>query len=195
MLKKLLKILESEAKSIFKSNPSVLDIILFGSTLKGKEKPRDLDILLIFKDKKDSDLAYGLKKKLAKKTKLPVEVVAKSYESIFKPNFVAREAVLAEGYSLLYGRGMAEGLGFTSKVLFNYSLKGKNKSERMRFYYALYGRTTKGMLKTLGAIKYSDTMILCPVENKEKMANFFRTWEMEFKETSLLIPQRLVSIY
>ena len=50
MLKKLLKnaVFKSEIRKFFRKNESeIVDIILFGSIVKGKEKPRDIDILII----------------------------------------------------------------------------------------------------------------------------------------------------
>ena len=62
----------------------------------------------------------------------------------------------------------------------------------MRFYYSLYGRNSEGVLKLLRAKKYTDTAILCPSENQEKMKEFFNNWKIEFTETPILIPKRLI---
>src|SRR3989344_1739284 len=49
-----------------KNKDKIIDIILFGSAIKGKENPRDIDLLILFKEKKDLDLSYELKKRLKK---------------------------------------------------------------------------------------------------------------------------------
>ncbi len=191
--KSLKKILESEAVKLSSNNKSkIVDIILFGSFVKGKESPKDMDILLVFKNKKNLELAHNFRKSLEKKINLQVGITCKVYNGLFERNFTAREAILTEGYSLINKIGFSEGLGYKNVILFIYKLKGKNNSERMRFYYSLYGRNSEGILKILNAKKYAETLILCPVENQEKMRNYLENWKIEFREIPLLIPSRLV---
>ena len=189
----LRKILESESKDFYLHHQKqIIDILLFGSAVKGKETPQDLDLLIIFKEKKEYQLAQELKKSIQSRTKLNVEIILKTYEELFLENFIAREAILAESYSLLNKINFAAGFGYLTRVLFSYQLKGKTSSERTRFYYALYGRGFKGVLENLNAQKYAETVILCPLENQMKMREFLESWKVEFKEISLLMPQRLV---
>lgn len=185
----------SEVNRFFKENEEeIIDIILFGSTVKGKEKPGDVDILILFKKKKNIDLGYKLRKKL-EKLGLETEITLKTYKELFESSFIAREAVLSEGYSLITKKSLAKGLGYTNLILFKYSLKGFNKSMRMRFYYSLYGRgKEKGMLKELNVIKFSETILLCPVENEEMMKEYLNNWNMEYKEFPILIPTRIKDI-
>ncbi len=193
MPQKLLHVLESEARFAFKEcEKDILDIVLFGSYRKGKNNPHDIDILVLFKDKKNQDIAYSLRKKIEKKIDLPVQIIVKNYSELFQETFPAREGILADGYSLIHKKSLAECFGFESRVLFQYDLKGKNKSERMQFYYALYGRKKEGVLATFGAKKYSDTLILCPSETAKGLEDFFEYWKMEWKETPILIPKRLL---
>lgn len=194
MLPKLLKILESEAILFYrKEKEDILDILLFGSLLKGKENPNDMDILLIFKNTVNIDTEYALRKLFEKKTNISIQIVSKTYPTLFETLFVAKEGILANGYSLIQKKTLAEAFGFSSQVLFSYQLKGKTKSERMRFYYALYGRGTKGILDLFHAVKYTDTVILCPSSSQEKIRDFFTSWKIKYKETPLLIPQRILS--
>jgi predicted nucleotidyltransferase len=187
----LKKNLESKSQKFKSKNPEILDILLFGSIVKGKEKANDLDILIIFKEKKDLDLLYQFRKIIEPLTKIKVEVTGKAYLDLFKEDFIAREALLAESYSLVQKKSFSEGLGFKNFFMFNYSLKNKNKSDRMRFYYSLYGRNGPGILKKLGAMKFAETIILCPIDNKEQMKEYLLSWKLEFKETPVLIPKRI----
>ena len=55
------KAFTSKIHGFFQENKAeVLDIILIGSTVRGKESPQDIDILLLFKTKENLDLAYAL---------------------------------------------------------------------------------------------------------------------------------------
>ncbi len=193
MLKTLLiKTLISESNKIYKEyNSEIVDIIVFGSLMRGKDKPNDIDLIILFKNKKNLDISYQLKKEIEKKTEIPINVESKLYSNLFQTSFQAREALLAEGYSLLNKTGIANGLGYENLVMFIYNLKGKNKSERMRFYYSLHGRGMDGMLKILKANKITDTVIMCPVATKEEMKEYLENWKIEFKEIPVLIPTRL----
>ncbi len=193
MQQKLLRVLESEACFLFKKyERDILDIILFGSFRKGKNKPQDIDVLILFKEKKNQDISYSLRKGLEKKVDLPIQIITRTYAELFQETFPAREGILANGYSLIHKKSLAECFGFESRVLFQYELKGKNKSERMQFYYALYGRKKEGVLALFGAKKYSNTLILCPSETAKGLADFFEYWKMEWKEMPVLIPKRLL---
>lgn len=197
MLKELLKNTKflSDIKTFYKKNErEVIDIILFGSTIKGKLRPSDVDLLIIYKSKDNLELNYQLKKQL-ERYKLNIQITSKTYSNIFKINFKVRESILSEGYSLINNLFIGESLGYSNLKLFKYELKNLNKSERMRFYYALYGRNNEGgILKDLNAKKFSDTIILCPIVNSENMMEFFNSWKILYLEIPLLIPIRILNI-
>ena len=198
MLKELLKNTKflSDIRTFYSKNEKeVIDILLFGSIIKGKSKPSDIDLLIIYKSKDNIDLNYQLKKQL-EKYKLNMQITSKIYPDIFKTNFKARESILSEGYSLVNNISISEGLGYSNLKLFKYELKNLNKSERMRFYYALYGRNNaEGVLKDLNAKKFSDTIILCPIANSENMTEFFNSWKLVYLEMPVLIPIRMSDIF
>jgi len=62
------------------------------------------------------------------------------------------------------------------------------------FYYSLYGRGQKGILKELEAIKFSDTILLCPIKNTENMKQYLQEWDVDFLEFPALIPIRLKAV-
>lgn len=191
--KQFIRTLEVEAKKFFARHGSeLIDIILFGSTLTGADKPHDVDILLVFKDKVNHLYAQQLRHALQTKVTIPVEVTSKTYEALFASEFVACEAILSTGYSLIQKLVLSDGLGYSSQVLFTYKLGAKTKSERMRFYYALYGRNSKGILHTLHAQKYTDTVILCPFGTSGRMNEFLSYWKVEFSAVPCLIPSRVL---
>src|SRR3989344_1983431 len=183
--------LKFEIIKFYKKNKDIiLDIIIFGSFIKGKENPKDIDILILYKNKKDIEKSYELKKLLKK---FNVEIVDKSYLELFDESFKAREGILSEGYSIVNKKSLSEGFGYSSLILFKYELKGFNKSNRMRFYYGLSGRgkNDKGIIDDLSLIKFSDTILLCPVENAEKMKEFLNYWKIKYIEFPIMIPSRI----
>ena len=83
---------------LLENRKEVIDIILFGSVIKGKNMPNDVDLLILFNDKKNLELGYELRKKLEKD--LAVSVISKTYKEFFEGSFKARDSILAEGFSL-----------------------------------------------------------------------------------------------
>ena len=125
MLKELLRNtkLISKIHNITKENKEeILDIVLFGSSVKGKEKPRDIDLLIIYKTKINSELNYKIKKEF-EILGIEVDLVAKNYSGLFDSSFIARESYLSEGYSLSNKKFIAGGFGFKPMVLFRYDIK------------------------------------------------------------------------
>lgn len=193
MLKSLLKNkkVRSVINNFYKKNKKeVVDILLFGSVVKGKEKPNDIDLLVVYRFKENLELDYELRKEL-ENLNLNIQITGRTYAGLFNPSFIAREAVLSEGYSMIQNKYFSEGLGYSNCILFRYELKGLNKSERMRFYYSLYGRGSEGMLKKLNGIKFSERVIIVPADKSEETVQYFNNWKMSYLETPILIPSRI----
>ena|SRR3989344_4805542 len=193
MLKQLLKNKEFlKIIRVFLEKPEIVDIILFGSSIRGKDTPEDIDLLVVYSREEIIDINYELRKKLEGINK-NIEIIGKRYEDIFKPEFVAREAILSEGFSFRQKNFISRGFGYDNFILFRYSLKGFNKSRRMQFYYSLYGRgNMEGLLKKSNSNKFSDSIILCPIENSELIKDFFEKLKIKFVQSPILIPNRTI---
>ena len=194
MLRELLKNtkLMSKIGNLAKERESdILDIVIFGSSAKGKEKPHDLDLLVIYKKKADSELSYKIKKEF-EILGVEIDLVSKTYDELFDASFVVRESYLSEGYSLVRKKLVAEGLGYAPMVIFRYGLGNFNKSQRMRFYYSFYGRNTEGMLKKLRLHKFSERVIISPVEESERVKDYLNSWKIKYLEIPVLMPIRIL---
>ncbi len=193
MLKNLLKnsIFRQIIKKFYKENKEIVDIVLFGSTVRGKESPRDIDLMVIFNKKIDDSLVEKLNKELI--NVMPkIEITSVTYRELFSPKFLAREAYLTEGYSLINKKYIFSGLGFETYEIFKYNVKNLSKSRLMSFYYALYGRNNnKGMLEKLNGIKFSNEVILSPIENSEEFKEFLDSWNIKYFRFPAIIPSRI----
>ena len=164
MLKQLLKSkIFNELIKEGLNEKDVLDIFLFGSVVRGKEEPNDIDLLVVYVSKEDTDYNYELRKKLEREG-FKVHVNGISYKDLFNSSFFAREGILFEGYSFKSKDFLTHAFGFSSFMLFRYHFDGMNNSDRMRFYYALYGRNNeKGVMEEFNCYKQSfvlfDTII------------------------------------
>ena len=96
ILEKLKKYLKNErGKNIF-------DIVVFGSLVKGKSSPRDIDILVIFLQgalRERLDAIQEIKNKLKSKFDLNIDIKQTLLKDLFSPEFLARTGILLEGYS------------------------------------------------------------------------------------------------
>ncbi|MDP2749946.1 MAG: nucleotidyltransferase domain-containing protein [Nanoarchaeota archaeon] len=169
----------------------IRDIILFGSVLRGKSEPGDIDILMLFNAKINRNIEYEFKKQASKIIK-NLSLVSTTENMLYAPSFAAREAILFEGYSLIEKQFIASHYGFDSCGIFIYSTKKLKNVEKTKFYYALNGRrSSPGVIDSLKAIKLSDSMISVPLENVEEAKEFFDQQNIEFKYVPSLLPSRL----
>ena len=118
MLKELLKnrkFLSKINKFYAKYQNIVLDILLFGSSVKGKKNPNDIDILIIYKDREDSGINYEFKNLFKE---MNIEVTSRTYASLLDPSFLAKEAYITDSYSLIRKKQIAESFGMKNMYLF-----------------------------------------------------------------------------
>lgn len=187
------KELNSRINKFYKKHKTdILDIVLFGSSARGKQKPNDLDILLLFKEKENLDISYGLKKEL-EFLGIPIQIISKTYFSLQDNNFKAKEAYLSEGISLIKKQPIAESFGYSNFILFKYQLTDFSQSKRMQFQYALYGRDKhSGIMQKLKLTKFADGAILSPLESADEVIIFLNSWNIKYNSHPLLIPTRLL---
>ena len=147
--KDYLKFLESKSKS-FEKDKGIFDIVVYGSNVKGKIEARDIDILIIFKEKplaERVEITQRFKEKIGKEIgKLDIKTI--NLSELFETNFLARQAILTEGYSLINRIPFSEKIGFLSYSLFTYKLKNLSHNDKTKFTYSLIGRgKNQGILK------------------------------------------------
>ena len=169
----------------------LLDVFVFGSTIRGSQKPNDLDILLLFTKKVDIKIELNVRN-ILRVFYSNISIVSKTEKTILDPSFDARESILFEATSLIDGANLAEKYGFKSFGMFKYSFKDWNKLTKTKFYYALNGRSGKtGIFQNLDCIKLSDQIILVPLDKIELFRDFLKSWNLEHKYIPLLLPARL----
>ncbi|MDP3728340.1 MAG: nucleotidyltransferase domain-containing protein [bacterium] len=183
--------LRNNLKKIVQANKSIEDILLFGSIIRGKQHPQDIDIIVLFKSKVDKAAEYKIRKELEKYEK-NISIVSKTKKTALEQTFDARESILFECISLLSGKNLAKEYGFSSLGMLKYKIKGWTNLQKTKFYHALNGRSGKeGILGQLSGIKLSDNIILAPLNKIELMKAFLDSWEIEYLYIPLLIPDRM----
>jgi len=177
-----LSLLIKKIKQWIKDN-KILDVILFGSSVRGKSKPNDIDLCIIIKDsdeKKSLDLVDSLGK-LTDGFKFKVHINILASGSFVSGNSLAK-TLLSEGHSIKKNKVFLSVFGLESKSLFNYTLKNFSPSKRVQFHYLLRGRYgSKGILKENNAKILGTGSILVPIQNEDLLKEIFDRWSIKYR--------------
>ena len=183
--------LKNELKKFSKNFDELLDVIVFGSVIKGKSDPSDIDILVLFEKKVDKRIEYELRK-ILESYYSNISIISKTKSTVLDSSFAARESILFEGFSLLTKDNLAQKYGFSSVGMFKYDFKDWDKLNKTKFYYALNGRGSgSGVIDSVNGIKLSDSVVLIPLENIEQFRDFLDSWRLEHIYVPILIPKRM----
>jgi len=188
MQKDYLSFLKSGCSKLAKSK-DIFDIVLYGSAVKGKEEPEDVDILVIFKDNplnKRAETAQSLKENFAKKLE-GIDIKTINLQELFESDFLARQAALIEGYSLLHNMPFCERMGFKGYALFTYTLKGLTQTDKTRFVYALSGRMKEGIISELKAEPLGRGAVIVPISSSFRFEAFMQKWHLHYKKKSIMV--------
>ncbi len=182
--------LKNNLQKLSHKNKEILDIVLFGSAVRGKKDPKDIDILVLFQEKIDKTIEYHIRKELEKYYS-NISVISKTTKTVLDDAFDARESVLFEAISLLTGKNLAQQYGFSSFGCFKYTFGIWTKLQKTKFYHALNGRTQEGIAQKIHCIKLSDNVMLVPLEHIEEFRSFLNYWKITYIYIPLIIPARL----
>lgn len=184
--------LYTAVKKFVENHEAVFDVILYGSTVLGKEKPNDLDLMILTKKKLPAlelrNLIIGLKKELSKIIPgVTLDIRAMSLEELFDPNNLASLGVVIEGVSLTKNKPLAELMNGKAYTLFRFTLEGLPRKDRVRFQYALKGRDLKsGLLKELNGEQWGAWVIVVPIQHTYHFKDFLELWGVKYEAFTIL---------
>ncbi len=183
-----MKKLKTSLKNFLRKERYLVDLILFGSVLKGKVKPRDIDLIALFRDhnaERIEDIIYRIRKK-GEDLELDLHIEPMVVDQMFDQKVYP--LLLHEGFSIKYSEFIHKKLNFQPLVLVTYLLAGKSPSDKVRFSYALYGRISgEGLLSKIGGEMVGKGSILIPISQQETVRAFFKQWEIDYKEQRLFL--------
>jgi len=178
----------SQIKSWIKKN-HVTDVILFGSSVRGKSQPSDVDLCILIKDsdeKKSLNLIDSLGI-LTDQLKLKSHLNILTSSDFLSGNTLAK-TLLQEGISIKNGKNFSQIFGLTGKSLFIYSLKHFSPSRRVQFHYLLQGRYgSAGILKKVSGEFLGTGSILIPVAHEDLFKEILNQWKVKYTVKHLLI--------
>ena len=185
MLKQLKKHLDSEKK-----DKTIFDIVLYGSTAKGKTDARDLDIAVIFLNgtlRERLDKIQAIKNKIKPKTSKEIDIKQILIQDLFSTDFLARTGILLEGESIFKGKKFCETLGFKAFSLFWYELKELTHTQKVKFNYTIAGRESqKGMLQELKGERLASGAVKIPIQNSAEFEEILKTHKVKYKKKDIL---------
>ncbi|MBU0536799.1 MAG: nucleotidyltransferase domain-containing protein [Nanoarchaeota archaeon] len=184
MLNTLKEQLESE-----KDDRTIFDIVLYGSAMKGKESPKDIDILVIFLEgtlKERLDRIQEIKSKLKKIIKEDIDIKQILLKELFSPAFLAKTGILLEGFSVFSNSAFSDVFGFSSYTLFWYSLDGLTHAQKVRFNYILAGRGTKGVIEELNGKRIVNGAIKIPINNSAVFEEILRSNNINYHKKNIM---------
>ncbi|MBU2561914.1 MAG: nucleotidyltransferase domain-containing protein [Nanoarchaeota archaeon] len=166
-----------------------LDVVLFGSAVRGKSIPNDIDLCILIRDD-DEKRSLDLVDSLGRATdglgfKFHINVLTSG--SFLAGNPLAK-TLLNEGYSIKKGRMLSAVLGFQNKSLFIYTLKHFSPSGRVKFHYLLKGRYgSEGILKEAEGEFLGTGSILVPTSKEDLLKEVFDKWGVKYRIERMLI--------
>ena len=181
--------LKSVSRDFVKKNPDVWDICIYGSFVRGKSEIGDIDLAIIMKKptgvEKKLELSQKLKSRLKGKHEFDVKCV--DIKDFLDPSFLAKTGIIGEGLLVLKGKRLSEILGFKSYVIFTYTLKNLNNSEKAMFNYSLNGRRgEKGLIELRNCEHIGSGVLKVPIEHSEELKEFFEKHKIEYKISKVL---------
>ncbi len=171
--------LKSQLKKICEREKLVVDIILFGSAVREKAKPNDVDVAVLFREENYEEMdrvSYEIKK-LGDSLDLNLHIEPLAIDNIHtEPVYLS---LIHEGFSVRHGDFINKKLKTESMLLVTYSLKNLTHSQKTLFGYALKGRKegAKSILRESGGEAIGRNNILVPVEKSEKIRSFLDSWK------------------
>mgnify|MGYP001601946778 CR=1 FL=1 len=176
MQKNLKNISKIKSKlAAYLKNKDVLDVILFGSVVKGKSNPNDIDIALIT-EKTDIETINGFH----------ISIIRPKEFFIKPPSLI--NTLLREGHSLKNNKPLAELLRFRSKVLFYYSLSSLTPSIKVKIVRLLKGSgKNKGMVKEYGGEWIANQVFNVPTNAEYIFEKFLIEFNIKFTKSHILI--------
>lgn len=161
----------------------MVDIFIFGSVLKGKEQPGDIDLISLFRQrdyKIIEEIDYKIKKE-GDADNLTIHIEPLVIDDMHSSEVYRN--IIHEGFSIKSMKPVKKMLNLNPFLLITYNLRNKNPSEKVMFSYALFGRKKgEGLLKELGGRELGKGSILIPIEQESNIESFFKQWNVDSKK-------------
>lgn len=184
MWKKSKEFLNLRKKVNSLSTKDIIDVAVFGSAVKDKSEPNDIDIAIVFRNDVDRELLKKFQERLGEKFHIS-SLVADNFFT--KPHSLAK-TLLFEGMSLVSNKKLADAFGLNPFTLYTYELKKEDSSKKVRFVYLLKGRAKgEGIVDKFKGSYISPSSFIIPVGKDEEMLEIFKKWGVKFYRKKIML--------
>ncbi len=166
--------LKKNLKKILKDYKEIKDIIIFGSFVKDKNSPQDIDIAIIL-EKKDISLVGKIKTKM---NNLDIELIKP--EEIYQTRLGL--TLITEGFSIKKNKFLRDLLNTKPMKIYTYNMLHLTQTQKV-----LFGRGLKEMINELKATKLGSGSIMIPIEKSSNFEDFLDTWNLKYKTKEYLV--------
>ena len=168
--------LKKSLKKLLIKYKEIRDFIIFGSLVKGKYAPKDVDIALVV-DKKDISLVGEIKDQLKIKN-LDVEII--EVGEIYQTRLGL--SLMSEGFSIKNNNFLREKLGISPMKLYTYEIKHLTQTKKV-----LFGRGLNQIIKDTEGAKVGAGSVMIPINQSSKFEDFLNTWDLKYKTKEYLV--------
>lgn len=160
----------------------IIEIIIFGSAIKGKLVPRDIDLALIVSKEPSKELL----KKINSIIGFHISIIKVKEFFVNPPSIV--HTLIREGYSLKSKKFIAENFRFLNRVMYNYSLTSLSASDKVRLVNILRGkRREKGIVKSNSGKWIANQVFIAPLNTEKIFDELFNNFKIKFNKNYILI--------
>ncbi len=161
-----MKQLAKKLKQVLEKNKGIIDFIVFGSIVKGKAEPTDVDIALLHEIQVNRmEIKKQIEISISKKVDLQVISIHEYDKSLWI-------TLIREGFSVKHNAFLYELYHIKPLQLYKYSLKSLTISKKVMFERALKNFTE--------IERISNRVVLVPIQKSEEFRELLRQWNIDF---------------
>lgn len=177
-----ISLLKSEWKRKWKED--IADIFMFGSSVRGKGRPNDVDLCLIFRNNVDLNIVEDVESLCGDGYHVSSLVV----DNFFTRPHSLSKTMLIEGKSILSGKHFAEVFGLNPMALYSYDLSAEAPTKKVKIVQLLRGRkSSEGLVKNLGGTFISNSSFTIPMEKDNEIKEALDSWKVKYKRSRVLL--------
>lgn len=166
--------LKKSLKQLLKEYKEIEDLIVFGSVVRDKFNPQDVDIAVVV-SKKNVALVGEVKEKI-KNADVELVTPAEIYQSRLGL------MLISEGFSIKNNQYLKEMMGIKPQKIYVYEIRHLPQTKKV-----LFGRGLNHIIKTVKAVKLGAGSVMVPIESSGSFEDFLNTWGLKYKGKEYLV--------
>lgn len=176
-----LSLVKSKLKNLLLSK-EVIDIIIFGSAIKGKAIPGDIDIAVILYKEPSEELH----KKISLIKGFHISIITAKEFFINPPSIV--HTLIREGYSIKSRKFISENFDFSNKAMYIYVLTSLSPSNKVRLVNILRGKKgEKGLVESSKGKWIANRVFIIPISAEKIFDELFDNFGVNFNKNFVLM--------